>query len=111
MAEDAVASYQRVLALKPDFAAAFYAFMYATAFFCDSVRMRSRLKAAAPAGAKVLRTWIPACSTGQEVYSLAILMTELMGGTPAAPRVELIGTGYQHPCSAPGSNGLLPRAT
>jgi len=26
MAEDAVASYQRVLALKPDFAAAFYAF-------------------------------------------------------------------------------------
>ena len=104
MAEDAVASYKRAIALKPDFAAAFRSLWHTTTFFrdpdvfdCLAARMRSRLNAAPSAGAKVLRLWVPACSTGQEVYSLAILMTELTAGMLGAPRVELIGTDISTP--------------
>jgi len=78
MAEDAVVSYRRCIALKPDFTAALYALMHAF------TSLAVRLSFASDLGSRRL--------DGQEVYSLAILMTELTAGGPAAPRVELIGT-------------------
>jgi|GEM_PF-5727873 len=99
MVTDARARYDRAIALKPDFAAALHARWHTTAFFRDpdvfellESRICAQLNAAVRAGAKMFRVWIPACSTGQEVYSLAIVISEVLAGMPTAPAVELIGT-------------------
>jgi two-component system CheB/CheR fusion protein len=40
----------------------------------------------------VVRVWIPGCATGEEVYSIAMLLCEQLDRTPAAPRVQIFGT-------------------
>jgi chemotaxis methyl-accepting protein methylase len=99
MAAEAVECYERAIALKPDFAAAVHARWHTTTFFrdagvieCLAVRMRSRLTMTASSDARSVRVWVAGCSTGQEVYSLAILMSELTANMPAAPATQLIGT-------------------
>lgn len=39
-----------------------------------------------------LRVWVPACSTGEEVYSLAITIRELMEARGASLNVQIFGT-------------------
>jgi len=39
-----------------------------------------------------LRVWVPGCSTGEEAYSLAILLQEEMGRAGVAPTVQLFAT-------------------
>ena len=40
----------------------------------------------------VVRVWIPGCSTGEEVFSIAILMREHMDTLTALPRVQIFAT-------------------
>lgn len=40
----------------------------------------------------VVRVWVPACSTGEEVYSLAILLLEHMDKISTPPKVQVFGT-------------------
>ena len=40
----------------------------------------------------VVRVWIPGCATGEEVYSIAILMCEHMAGLRNVPRVQIFAT-------------------
>lgn len=40
----------------------------------------------------VVRVWVPGCATGEEVYSLAILMQEHMATLAAPPRVQIFAT-------------------
>jgi len=44
------------------------------------------------AAADPIRIWVPACSTGEEAYSLAILLREAMERQGADPRVQIFGT-------------------
>jgi two-component system, chemotaxis family, CheB/CheR fusion protein len=39
-----------------------------------------------------IRVWIPGCATGEEVFSVAILMREHMDTLPAPPRVQIFAT-------------------
>lgn len=41
---------------------------------------------------KTIRVWVPACATGEEVYSLGILMCEQMDGLAARPQVQIFAT-------------------
>ena len=39
-----------------------------------------------------LRVWIPGCATGEEVYSLAICILEVLGGQTSKWRIQIFGT-------------------
>ncbi len=39
-----------------------------------------------------VRAWVPGCATGEEVYSLAILLREHMDERPRPPKVQIFGT-------------------
>ncbi|MES2710352.1 MAG: CheR family methyltransferase, partial [Pseudomonadota bacterium] len=39
-----------------------------------------------------VRVWVPGCATGEEVYSIAILLREHMDTLPAPPRVQIFAT-------------------
>ena len=39
-----------------------------------------------------VRVWVPGCATGEEVFSIAMLMREHMDGLTAVPRVQIFAT-------------------
>ena len=39
-----------------------------------------------------VRAWVPGCATGEEAYSLAILLREYMGDLNGAPKVQIFAT-------------------
>jgi two-component system, chemotaxis family, CheB/CheR fusion protein len=39
-----------------------------------------------------VRVWVPGCSTGEEVYSIAILLREHLEKSPTPPKVQVFGT-------------------
>jgi flagellar motility protein MotE (MotC chaperone) len=43
-------------------------------------------------GDETVRVWVPGCSTGEEAFSIAILLREHMGQLTAVPRVQLFAT-------------------
>jgi chemotaxis protein methyltransferase CheR len=58
------------------------------------------------AGAARIRIWSAACSTGQELYSIAILLKELLGD-PDRYGVHLLGTDISDDAVARASRGLF----
>src|SRR5262249_41000741 len=57
-----------------------------------------------------LRVWVPACATGEEAFSLAILAHELAleAGTP--PRIQLFATDIDGPALEVARRGRYPAA-
>jgi two-component system, chemotaxis family, CheB/CheR fusion protein len=43
-------------------------------------------------GAEGVRVWIPACSSGEEAYSLAMLLSERTEGRPRSPQLQIFAT-------------------
>jgi chemotaxis protein methyltransferase CheR len=64
----------------------------------------ARTKGGAP-GATNLKIWSSACSTGQEIYSIAIVIKELLGAGQAN-RMTLLGTDLSDAAVAQASAGL-----
>ncbi|HEU5374879.1 MAG TPA: CheR family methyltransferase, partial [Ktedonobacteraceae bacterium] len=58
-----------------------------------------------------LRVWVPGCSTGEEVYSLAICLLEALGAhTLPAPPIQLFGTDLNARAIEHARAGLYPAA-
>ncbi|HXY08277.1 MAG TPA: chemotaxis protein CheB [Terriglobales bacterium] len=72
--------------------------IHVTSFFRDS-EMYEGLKAtifprisAALEPAEPIRIWVPGCSSGEEVYSIAIALNEFLGDAPNQPKIQIFGT-------------------
>ncbi len=57
-----------------------------------------------------VRVWVPGCSTGEEVYSLAILLREHMDSLAAAPRVQVFATDIDEVALNVARAGRYPEA-
>ncbi len=56
-----------------------------------------------------VRIWVPGCATGEEAYSLAILVRELLDGQPSPPTVQIFGTDINQRALAIARRGLYPQ--
>ncbi|MCJ2106068.1 PAS domain-containing protein [Methylobacterium sp. E-041] len=63
----------------------------------------------ARAATEIVRVWVPACSTGEEVYSLAILLREHMLTLADPPRVQIFATDIDERSLTVARTGLYPR--
>jgi two-component system CheB/CheR fusion protein len=57
-----------------------------------------------------VRVWVPGCATGEEVYSIAILMREHMDGLRGAPRVQIFATDIDDRSLAVARSARYPEA-
>ncbi len=57
-----------------------------------------------------VRIWVAGCATGEEAYSLAILLTEYADGLPAPPNVKIFATDVHEKSFAFAREGLYPES-
>src|SRR5262249_26026641 len=55
-----------------------------------------------------LRLWVPGCSTGEEVYSLAIALLEFLGERAATVPVQIFGTDISDSAIDRARTGIYP---
>ncbi|WP_185966545.1 CheR family methyltransferase, partial [Methylosinus sporium] len=95
-----IADYVRRLREVPEEATALFRdlLINVTSFFRDSDAFNALRERAVPrlfegkGAADSVRVWVPGCSTGEEVYSIAIILREHMDGLKVAPRVTIFAT-------------------
>ncbi len=57
-----------------------------------------------------VRVWVPGCATGEEVFSIAILLREHMETLQAVPRVQIFATDIDEPALAVARAARYPEA-
>src|SRR5437763_7143574 len=57
-----------------------------------------------------LRVWVPGCATGEEVYSLAICILEVLGSELSKIRVQIFGTDLSESVIEHARAGIYPSA-
>jgi two-component system CheB/CheR fusion protein len=57
---------------------------------------------------RTIRAWVPGCSTGEEVYSIAIYLSELLGDRPSAVPVQLFATDISEYALQKARAGIYP---
>ena len=57
-----------------------------------------------------IRLWVVGCSTGQEVYSLAISLIEFLDHRPAPPVIQIFATDISEPSLATARLGVYPES-
>jgi two-component system CheB/CheR fusion protein len=57
-----------------------------------------------------IRVWVPGCSTGQEAYSIAMLMAEEMRRVDAGPRIAVFGTDIDDEALRVARRGVYPNS-
>ena len=85
-----------------------------TAFFRDAETFEAvkqvvipKLFAGKGAGDNV-RIWVPGCATGEEAYSLAMLLREHMDGLKQVPKVQVFATDIDEPAIGTARAGRYP---
>ena len=57
-----------------------------------------------------IRLWVPGCSTGEEVYSLAICLLEVLPADVERPRIQIYATDISEAAIARGRAGVYPKS-
>lgn len=57
-----------------------------------------------------VRVWVAACATGEEAYSLAMLLFEQAAGSSAAPTIQVFATDIDEDAIATGRTGTYPES-
>ncbi|MDC0746046.1 CheR family methyltransferase [Polyangium mundeleinium] len=57
---------------------------------------------------QALRIWVPGCATGEEAYTIAMLVREAQGTVPAAPAVQIFATDIDEQALATARLGAYP---
>ncbi|HVY37255.1 MAG TPA: chemotaxis protein CheB [Polyangia bacterium] len=85
-----------------------------TSFFRDAepfealrTRIFPRILETKSAGSQI-RVWVPACSTGEEVYSIAIELLEFLGDRAPEYRIQVFGTDVDEDSIKLARRGLFP---
>jgi len=87
-----------------------------TAFFRDNEAFEMLAQRAIPevlgnAGPRdTVRVWVPACATGEEVYSIAILLREAAEGMDSPPRMQIFATDIDEAALSVARSGRYPPA-
>lgn len=87
-----------------------------TAFFRDEAAFESLAQAVVPklfegrGASDLVRVWVPGCSTGEEVYSIAILLLEHVQTLSAAPRIQIFATDIADAALSIAREGRYPEA-
>ena len=98
-----LSKYAQILKQNPDEAQALAddIFIHVTRFFRDpecfralQKRVLAKLRAKRSAG-DAIRIWVPGCSTGEEVYSIAMLLLEQLGEQANRTKIQIFGTDIQ----------------
>src|SRR5438445_433929 len=92
--------------------------MNVTRFFRDEALFRALKKRFLPTllrnkkkeRQRELRVWVPGCATGEEVYSLAICILEVLGNQLSKIRVQIFGTDLSESVIEHARAGIYPGA-
>lgn len=57
-----------------------------------------------------IRIWVVGCSTGEEVYSIAIALLESLGSRAGRVRIQIFATDVSEPALTKARNGLYPKS-
>src|SRR5438552_2009468 len=57
-----------------------------------------------------MRIWVPGCSTGEEVYSIAIILLELLGEKAANMQIQIFATDLSESIIAKARSGVYPES-
>ena len=79
------------------------------AFSALADRLREVFKSKAPGDS--LRVWVPGCATGEEAYSIAILLNEMLGRDLNRYQVQIFGTDVDNDSVQIARRGTYPIAT
>jgi two-component system, chemotaxis family, CheB/CheR fusion protein len=92
------------------------ALIHVTSFFRDPEvfqtlreRVLPQIVKRKPLGESI-RLWVPGCSTGEEVYSLAICLLEVLPADVERPRIQIYATDISEAAIARGRAGVYPKS-
>jgi PAS domain S-box-containing protein len=57
-----------------------------------------------------LRVWVPGCATGEEAYTVAMILADAVAGRPGAPNIQIFATDLDEDAIAKARNGYYNAA-
>src|SRR4029079_17522154 len=57
-----------------------------------------------------IRVWVPGCATGEEAYSIAMILTEYAEDRPSAPSIQVFATDIDDDAIAVARAGIYTEA-
>jgi two-component system, chemotaxis family, CheB/CheR fusion protein len=90
-------------------------FIHVTSFFRDPEALealqRSVLSKILSSTTDAIRVWIPGCSTGEEVYSIAMLLIEQLGKHNSQAKIQIFGTDIRDKAIEQARAGIYPESS
>ena len=92
------------------------ALIHVTSFFRDPAVFQTLQERVLPAIVKQkplgepIRFWVPGCSTGEEVYSLAICLSEVLPSDAERPRIQIYATDISEAAIARARSGVYSKS-